>query len=160
MRVIRHPEVSQELEAAALWYEECQPGPLASSRLRIFARVLFHIFLAKPRSREEVRITHDAFDSLPRFTVDRSLSCSMQLGAPKNSSGDRWRYGLPQMSTVNQVGKPGAARRSAGFQTCRFAGFLTCRAADQSGSLGTGSSPADTNVGETADRNVCATAPG
>jgi ParE toxin of type II toxin-antitoxin system, parDE len=26
MRVIRHPEVSQELEAAALWYEERQPG--------------------------------------------------------------------------------------------------------------------------------------
>ena len=26
MRVIRHPEVSQELEAAALWYDERQPG--------------------------------------------------------------------------------------------------------------------------------------
>ena len=26
MRVIRHPEVPQELEAAALWYEEHQPG--------------------------------------------------------------------------------------------------------------------------------------
>ena len=26
MRVIRHPEVPQELEAAALWYEERQPG--------------------------------------------------------------------------------------------------------------------------------------
>jgi hypothetical protein len=26
MRVVRHPEVSLELEAAALWYEERQPG--------------------------------------------------------------------------------------------------------------------------------------
>jgi hypothetical protein len=26
MRVIRHPEVPQELEAAAFWYEERQPG--------------------------------------------------------------------------------------------------------------------------------------
>ena len=26
MRVIRHPEVPQELEAVALWYEERQPG--------------------------------------------------------------------------------------------------------------------------------------
>jgi hypothetical protein len=26
MRVIRHPEVPQELEAAALWYEEREPG--------------------------------------------------------------------------------------------------------------------------------------
>ena len=26
MRVIRHPEVPQELEAAALWYEDRQPG--------------------------------------------------------------------------------------------------------------------------------------
>ena len=26
MRVIRHPEVPQELEAAALWYDERQPG--------------------------------------------------------------------------------------------------------------------------------------
>ena len=26
MRVVRHPEVPQELEAAALWYEERQPG--------------------------------------------------------------------------------------------------------------------------------------
>jgi hypothetical protein len=26
MRVIRHPEVPQELEAAALWYEERQSG--------------------------------------------------------------------------------------------------------------------------------------
>jgi toxin ParE2 len=26
VRVIRHPEVPQELEAAALWYEERQPG--------------------------------------------------------------------------------------------------------------------------------------
>lgn len=26
MRVIRHPEVAQELEAAALWYEERQQG--------------------------------------------------------------------------------------------------------------------------------------
>ena len=25
MRVVRHPDVSQELEAAALWYEERQP---------------------------------------------------------------------------------------------------------------------------------------
>jgi hypothetical protein len=26
MHVIRHPEVPQELEAAALWYEERRPG--------------------------------------------------------------------------------------------------------------------------------------
>jgi hypothetical protein len=26
VRVIRHPEVPQELEAAAVWYEECQSG--------------------------------------------------------------------------------------------------------------------------------------
>jgi toxin ParE2 len=26
MRVVRHPEVSLELEAAAIWYEERQPG--------------------------------------------------------------------------------------------------------------------------------------
>jgi hypothetical protein len=25
-RVVRHPEVSQELEAAAFWYDERQPG--------------------------------------------------------------------------------------------------------------------------------------
>jgi hypothetical protein len=26
MRVVRHPDVPQELEAAALWYEDRQPG--------------------------------------------------------------------------------------------------------------------------------------
>ncbi len=95
-----------------------------------------------------------------RFTVVLSSSSSMPLDAPKESSGDPWRYRLPQMSIVNQVGKSATARRSAGFQTCRFAGFLTCRAVGKSQSLETGTGPADLEVRETVDKNVCATAAG
>ena len=40
------------------------------------------------------------------------------------------------------------------------AGFQTDRAVGQARCLGTGVSPADRNVGETADRNVCATVEG
>jgi len=39
MRIVSHPEASQELEAAALWYEERQPG-LGSDFLDDFERTL------------------------------------------------------------------------------------------------------------------------
>jgi plasmid stabilization system protein ParE len=39
MRVVSHPEANQELEAAALWYEERQPG-LGDDFLDAFERTL------------------------------------------------------------------------------------------------------------------------
>ena len=46
MRLVRHPEADQELEAAALWYEQRQPG-LGEDFLDEFERTLCHI-LAGP----------------------------------------------------------------------------------------------------------------
>ena len=48
-----------------------------------------------------------------------------------------------------------ASRRSLAYPF--IPGSQTCRAVGQSHCLGTGSSSADRNVGETADKNVCAT---
>lgn len=42
MRVVSHPEADQELEAAALWYEDRQPG-LGDSFLNEFERTLRRI---------------------------------------------------------------------------------------------------------------------
>ncbi len=42
MRVVRHPEADEELEAAALWYEERQPG-LGDAFLDQFERTLRRI---------------------------------------------------------------------------------------------------------------------
>jgi toxin ParE2 len=42
MRLARHPEADQELEAAALWYEQRQPG-LGEDFLDEFERTLRHI---------------------------------------------------------------------------------------------------------------------
>jgi hypothetical protein len=46
VRVVSHPEADQELEAAALWYEQRQPG-LGDDFLDEFGRTLSRI-LAKP----------------------------------------------------------------------------------------------------------------
>jgi hypothetical protein len=46
MRVVSHPEADDELEAAALWYEERQPG-LGNDFLDQFERTLRHV-VAEP----------------------------------------------------------------------------------------------------------------
>jgi hypothetical protein len=46
MRVVSHPEADEELEAAALWYEERQPG-LGEDFLDEFERTLSRI-VAEP----------------------------------------------------------------------------------------------------------------
>jgi hypothetical protein len=51
MRVIRHPEVPQELEAAALWYEQRQPG-LGSDFLEEYQSTLARILSEPERSRK------------------------------------------------------------------------------------------------------------
>ncbi len=51
MRVVSHPEADQELEAAALWYEERQPG-LGEDFLDEFERTLGQIVAAPERSRK------------------------------------------------------------------------------------------------------------
>lgn len=53
MRVIRHPEVSQELEAAALWYEERQPG-LGGDFLEEYGATLIRI-LSEPKRWRKIR---------------------------------------------------------------------------------------------------------
>jgi hypothetical protein len=52
MHVERHPEADQELEAAALWYDERQPG-LGEDFLDEFERTLRHI-LANPERWHEI----------------------------------------------------------------------------------------------------------
>ncbi len=42
MRVVSHPEAGAELEAAAVWYDECQPG-LGDDFLNEFERTLRRI---------------------------------------------------------------------------------------------------------------------
>jgi hypothetical protein len=53
MRVLRHPEVSQELEAAALWYEQRQPG-LGSDFLEEYQVALAQI-LDEPERWRKIR---------------------------------------------------------------------------------------------------------
>lgn len=53
MRVIRHPDVSQELESAALWYEERQPG-LGADFLHEYETTMGRI-LREPRRWREIR---------------------------------------------------------------------------------------------------------
>ncbi len=53
MRVIRHPEVPQELEAAALWYEERQPG-LGSDLIQEYQATLGRI-LNEPERWPKIR---------------------------------------------------------------------------------------------------------
>jgi hypothetical protein len=53
MRVIRHPEVPQELEAAALWYEERRPG-LGSDFLEEYQATMARI-LADPKHWRKIR---------------------------------------------------------------------------------------------------------
>lgn len=53
MRVVRHPEVPLELEAAALWYEERQPG-LGSDFLDEYQTTLRRI-LDTPESWRKIR---------------------------------------------------------------------------------------------------------
>lgn len=53
MRVIRHPEVPQELEAAALWYEERQPG-LGSDFIQEYRATLGRI-LNEPERWRKIR---------------------------------------------------------------------------------------------------------
>ena len=50
MRVVSHPEAEQELEAAALWYEERQPG-LGEMFLDEFEATLRRILVAPERWR-------------------------------------------------------------------------------------------------------------
>jgi hypothetical protein len=51
MRVVRHPEVPQELEAAALWYEQRQPG-LGSDFLEEYQATLARILTQPERWRK------------------------------------------------------------------------------------------------------------
>jgi hypothetical protein len=51
MRFIRHPEVPQELEAAALWYEEHQPG-LGSDFLEEYQATMAQVLVAPERWRK------------------------------------------------------------------------------------------------------------
>ncbi len=53
MRVVSHPEADQELEAAALWYEERQPG-LGDDFLDEFERTLRRI-VAEPERWRKIR---------------------------------------------------------------------------------------------------------
>ena len=53
MRVVNHPEADDELEAAALWYEERQPG-LGDDFLDQFERTLRRI-VAKPGRWRKIR---------------------------------------------------------------------------------------------------------
>jgi hypothetical protein len=53
MRVVSHPEADEELEAAALWYEERQPG-LGDDFLDQFEHTLNRI-LAEPERWRKVR---------------------------------------------------------------------------------------------------------
>ena len=51
MRVVSHPEADEELEAAALWYDERQPG-LGADFLDGFERTLRRILSAPERWRQ------------------------------------------------------------------------------------------------------------
>jgi hypothetical protein len=51
MRVVRHPEVPQELEAAALWYEQRQPS-LGTDFLEEYEATLARILNAPERWRK------------------------------------------------------------------------------------------------------------
>jgi plasmid stabilization system protein ParE len=53
MRVVSHPEAADELEAAALWYEERQPG-LGDAFLDQFERTLRRI-VAEPQRWHKIR---------------------------------------------------------------------------------------------------------
>jgi hypothetical protein len=53
MRVVSHPEADEELEAAAFWYEERQPG-LGDFFLEQFERTLRRI-LAEPERWGQIR---------------------------------------------------------------------------------------------------------
>lgn len=53
MRVVSHPEADDELEAAALWYEERQPG-LGDAFLDEFERTLRRI-VAEPERWRKIR---------------------------------------------------------------------------------------------------------
>jgi len=53
MRVVSHPEADQELEAAALWYDERQPG-LGDDFLDEFERTLGRI-VAEPERWHKIR---------------------------------------------------------------------------------------------------------
>jgi plasmid stabilization system protein ParE len=53
MRVVSHPEADQELEAAALWYEQRQPG-LGEDFLDEFERTLRRI-VAEPERWRAIR---------------------------------------------------------------------------------------------------------
>jgi hypothetical protein len=51
MRVARHPEVPQELEAAALWYEDRQPG-LGGDFLEEYQATMSRLLAAPERGRK------------------------------------------------------------------------------------------------------------
>jgi ParE toxin of type II toxin-antitoxin system, parDE len=53
MHVIRHPEVPQELEAAALWYEERRPG-LGDDFLEEYQATMARV-LADPKRWRKIR---------------------------------------------------------------------------------------------------------
>jgi hypothetical protein len=56
MRVVSHPEVDEELEAAALWYEDRQAG-LGDDFLHEFARTV-HRIVAEPERWRKVGDDH------------------------------------------------------------------------------------------------------
>ena len=53
MRVVSHPKADEELEAAAVWYEQCQPG-LGLDFLNEFERTLLRI-LKEPQRWRKIR---------------------------------------------------------------------------------------------------------
>jgi hypothetical protein len=73
MRVARHPEADQELEAAALWYEEREPG-LGEEFLNEFQQTLRRI-LADPERWRESQTEFSSF----------SLRYRLQPGKERNS---------------------------------------------------------------------------
>ena len=69
MRVVSHPEADEELAAAALWYEERQPG-LGDAFLDEFQRTLRRV-LAQPERWRRIRGENPKlnFHPLPFATV-------------------------------------------------------------------------------------------
>lgn len=76
MRVVSHPEAEQELEAAALWYEQRQPG-LGDDFVDEFERTVRRI-VAGPKRWRKVRSDNRKLNSTafptPSFTAYAATS--------------------------------------------------------------------------------------
>ena len=69
MRVVSHPEADEELEAAALWYEERQQG-LGTDFLDEFERTL-HRIVAEPERWEKINLGNRKLNFHPFSIRDR-----------------------------------------------------------------------------------------